>query len=414
MLVTLNAIDPDYLQAYRLYKLSTEIDEDKLCKTVQILVERLSGAHTLIIDSIQIEMKKRLNETTKLPEYSVDIPVTFDFSDKQLKKTKSKRFGLASKSINAELQNWYEMRLASEDEVKAAFRLTDRALERSSEQLHSEPEYPEFAIRKLDKYEVLDFEYALENTYDEIEEALSELPREPLYKESDVGDAATKVKESILGRMTRTQAFAGTGLIAGLFCLSFIPAVVFLNTQTNGSVWTIVGAIAIGVGLLALVTVILLQVRRMKLTKTIDTYTGTLKRTLTKLLVSAKDFSLYMSKIGSHIKGSSYLKLFRKKNYNEEQLMQVRKAHSRAIEALIEKLRIWSVAFHIPVNFAEDAIDNNVMFDPYCPPGSNMLYTFETGARYQVPLNVSGYHVDSPFEFVTQLKINREELYNDE
>jgi len=414
LIITLNDIDSDFLQAYRLYKLSTVIDTGILHDSVQQTVNRLAGARATLSETIRIETQRRLNETSKLPDYTVDIPVTFDFSDKQVKRTKAKRFGLAAKNINAELLRWEEQRAASENEVKAAFRVTDRALEQSAERLHGMPEFSDLFVRRLDKYEVLDFEQKLEDTYGEIMETLSELPREPLYKESEVGGAAEKVREGILGRVTITQALAATGVIAGLFCLTFIPAAIYLDIQPNGSAWTIAGAIAVGVGLLVLVVALLLQFKRWRLAKRIDDYTGMLRRILAGLTASAKDFSRYMSRIGSHVRGATYLKLFRLKNFNEEQLLQARKTHSRAIDTLMQKMRIWSVAFHIPVNFEEDAIEDHVSIDPLHPPGSNPLYTFEAGTRYEIPLNISGDSVSTPFAFVTQLKINREELYNDE
>ena len=43
-----------------------------------------------------------------------------------------------------------------------------------------------------------------------------------------------------------------------------------------------------------------------------------------------------------------------------------------------------------------------------------MMYTFEEGQEYNIPLNESGDFVVSPFAFVSKLKIRREELYEDE
>ena len=414
MMLALNEVEPDFIQAYRLYKLQTVIDTDVLRAAFQQTVNRLAGAQATIAENIRIETQRRLNESSKLPDYDKEIPVTFDFSTKPIKKAKAMRFGLAAKSVGAELRSWEELREASEMELKAAFHATDRALEQSAERLHSEAAYPDIAIRRLDKYEVLDFEQKLEDTYSEVMDILGELPREPLYKNSDVAGASDRVRESILSRMTVAQAAAGAGIAAGLLCLSFIPAAIRLNEETNGSAWTIFGGVVIGVGLISAGAAVLLQYKRRKLTREINDYTGKLRRILAALTVSARDYSRYLSGIAEHIRGSVYLKLFHKKNFNENRLLEARKAHIRAAQALINKLMSWSVAFHIQVNFEEDAIEDNVIIDPLCPPGRNPLYTFECGADYERPLNISGDHVISPFEFVSQLKIDREELYNDE
>ena len=414
MIVARNDVDPDFLQAYRLYRLSTAIDLDALHGSIQRTVNRLAGAQVTIQESIRIETQKRLNEASKLPDCTVEVPVTFDFTNKQVKRTKAKQFGLASKSVNAELHRWGELRSASEQEVKAAFHVTDRALEQSAERLHSTSECSDMAVRRLDKYEVLDFEQRLEEMYNEIAELLEELPREPLYSEKDVAEAANKVNEAILSRVTVPQAFAAVGIVAGLLGLSFVTAAVYLDSQPNGSAWTLACSALIGIALLSAIAAVVLQFKRLRLAREISNYTGKLKRILASLTASAQDFSRYMSKIASHIRGSVFLELFRRKNFSEEKLLEARKTHMRETGALIAKLRMWSVAFHIPVNFEEDAIEDNVAVDPLCPPGKNPLYTFESGMRYVVPLNISGDNVESPFEFVTQLRINREELYNDE
>ena len=414
MALSLNDVEPDFLQAYRLYRVCACIDPDALRDTFQQTVARLAGAQATIEENIRKETQRRLNEASVLPDYAVEIPVTFDFSMNPIKKAKEKRFGLAAKNVDSELRAWEGLRESSEQEVKAAFHITDRRLEQSAERLHTVSEYRDTSIRRLDKYEVLDFGQQLEETYGGVMEILGELPREPLYKESDIAAAAAKVSDSILSRMTIAQTFSCVGIAAGLLCLSLIPAALKLKTQPNGSIWMLVGTIIVGLGLLSAGATALLYLKRRRLTGEIAKYTSKLRRILAALTVSAQDFSQYLSGIASHIRGSTYLKQFHMKNFDEEQILESRKTHMRATQALIGKLMTWSVAFHIPVNFAEDAIEDNVLIDPLCPPGKNPLYTFEYGTNYERPLNASGDQVISPFAFVTQLKIDREELYNDE
>ena len=46
-------------------------------------------------------------------------------------------------------------------------------------------------------------------------------------------------------------------------------------------------------------------------------------------------------------------------------------------------------------------------------PYINPIYTFESKATYDIPVNRSGEYVQSPFGFVDRIRIEREELYDD-
>jgi len=410
LLLSVKQLEPGTLQAYRLHTVDAVLDTAALSATFQRKVNRLAGARATIRENIRVEHKKRLNEISVLPDYAVDVPVTFDYSTQPIKRARMKRFALSAKNVQRELHEWESLQEASEGEVAAAFHATDRTLEQSAERLHGTPEYSGQEIRRLDKYEVQDFELKLENTYGGIMEVLEKLPREAAYNQEALAESAQKVSAGIRGRITRVQALVGAAVAAALFGLSVMPAGIYLKTQGVGSPTVLAGALLIGVAAVALAALVTLMAKRLALHKAVDAHSRKLMGALAELSLSGRDFSRYLSQVASHIRGASYLKQFYLKRDGGEKLMDGRKKHLQASEAFTQRLKAWSVAFHLPVNFGEDAIEDNVVIDPLSPPGKSVLYAFE----HTVPLNANRAGVDFPLAFVRQLKITREELYDDQ
>ena len=415
LMIATNDIEPSFLQAYRLYKLDAAINAEELRNAFQAMVNKLRGAHNAIEERIKLERHRRINEESKLPDYFINIPVAFDYSSKPVRKAKSKHFRLAPKSTQVELIDWEGTCKEAEQEIASAYHATDRVLNQTTERLHGIADYTQSDIRKLDKYEVLDFEKQLEDTYGNIMHLLGSLPKGAIHNDANLIKSANGVKETILSRITMSQALRGLlGTMALLF-LSFIPAMFYLDSQPNGSVWAIAGGFVIGACVLIVAAVLLLCIKRHKISKAATQYVKKLRDSLSQLYMSSQNYSKYLSGITSHIRGSSYLKMFNKRSFESERIIEVRNTHKKEMEKLLNKLEAWSGAFHLNVNFGEDAIDDDVAVDPHCPPRSNHIYTFEEHEMpYKIQLNIPGSYAYSPFSFIDELKIIREELYNDD
>jgi len=89
-----------------------------------------------------------------------------------------------------------------------------------------------------------------------------------------------------------------------------------------------------------------------------------------------------------------------------------KQTHLKSIDALIGKLSLWASALHVEldlrsvdaIELAEDG-DGGIDFDA--------LYAFGGSNTYAVPVNETGVTISSPFEYVEQICIEREEVYDD-
>ena len=88
-------------------------------------------------------------------------------------------------------------------------------------------------------------------------------------------------------------------------------------------------------------------------------------------------------------------------------------SHISALEKYIADLKVWCFAFHLDIDFEYTEINQRQSLDMELSPYINPIYTFESKATYDIPVNRSGEYVQSPFGFVDRIRIEREELYDD-
>ena len=413
LLLATNDIDPSSMQAYKLYKLDTVIDEKILGKMMKAVVNQLIGAQGTIKESINNDRVKKLHDTSNRPYYRMEAPVEFDYTSGSMAFPNPKAFGFAPTGIQSDIVAWDDMRQSAESDINDAYHATSRILDQSTEKMRMNSLSNMPALRELDKYEVQDLQWELADIHRGMSDCQSSLPQSPSAPDTGITKAAEAVKEKILKRITVSQAILGLVTVIGLFLLSFIPAATYLKHQPNGSSGILLSAFGILFLVLGLATLAVLFFKRLGLIKAVKSYIESLKNALTALLQSAQNYSQYLGDVGSYTRGSVYLSELMKKNYIKETAISKRKIHLRAIEAMLQSLREWSTAYHLSVNFEGNAVENNVIVDTNCPPSENPLYTFEFQSHYTVQLNYAGDVVSSPFEFISKLKIVREELYDE-
>ena len=103
----------------------------------------------------------------------------------------------------------------------------------------------------------------------------------------------------------------------------------------------------------------------------------------------------------------------RKKRQKRDGSYYFKQKHLKAIELFLSKLSLWSFALHIKVDMESvDAIEliNEMVWDI----DYDTLYSFDVGKDFAVPLNRIGVDIESPFGFVEQIEIEREEVYDND
>jgi hypothetical protein len=121
-----------------------------------------------------------------------------------------------------------------------------------------------------------------------------------------------------------------------------------------------------------------------------------------------------MSAIASHTRGLSYLNLSSRKKYYSNEAHGSKYKHIKAINIMLGKMRNWSKAYHLPVDFTSKRPDVHVEINSMITPAENKLYSFASGISCTIGINHSGMTLQSPFSFVNRIEIIREELYDDE
>lgn len=103
----------------------------------------------------------------------------------------------------------------------------------------------------------------------------------------------------------------------------------------------------------------------------------------------------------------------RKKHYAENEHF-LKHRHIKAINIFWGQIKTWSTAYHLPINFDEIEINENITVDTSVSPLQSPMYTFEVEQSYPVEVNKSGYMISSPFAFIKRIEITKEELYDDD
>ncbi len=414
MLLASNQIDPSTLQAYKLHRLDALIDTDAMRRVVQQTVNRLVSAKLCIDKGIQREFLVKVNEEKKLPVYNLEVPVLFELPPNSELSADTDEFTLVAAGTLRDLKAWEAMSANARMVLKGAVRTVERVLDQSAEHMRMYCAYSDAEVCPLDKYQTEDMRSELNAIYIKTLLLQRELPHSASAYDKGLTAAEKKVEDELQKRVTTRQATAGFAAVTVLFLLAVVPAVLFYHLHGYGSYWSALIAAVLCPAFFGVVELFTLLFQRGKLRTAIRAFNGRINDIVVELSENATSFSMYLGHIASHIHGSTYLNILRRKKFREDNSQFIKQRHIIAIHLFLLKLEGWSHAFHLPVNFNADEIDDNIYIDTALPPQINPIYTFESGMSYPIPVNTTGDMVESPFGFVGRLRIEREELYDGE
>lgn len=415
LMLATNVIDSSTLQAYRLYKLNTSFNRNVMSESFQTTVDQLKSARYKIEKEIEKDTKNRSICEDKLPDYRLDVSVPINLPSDEDCSVSSKGFGLFSQGARTDIGVWNNRKKNSEEKLASAVRSAERSLDQTADRMRDNYIFFEDEVSELDKYQVENLMRETGEIYKEIVDIQGRLPTDDVFADPAITKAADNVREYLKGRVECSSAVLALVLSFVLIVLAQIPGIVNFCTNGSGSLTHIFisAAIECSVVLLFAILTILLQKRR--LNALLKIYNQYIKAAFNRLTENASDYSRYLSDIASHSRGCSYLNLSRRKKHRAENAHYAKYKHIKAINLFLSKLRMWSTAFHLTVDFNAGSIDEDTVVDIALSPTQNSMYTFEAGNVYSVPVNNSGAVIESPFSFVDKFEIVREELYdNDE
>lgn len=414
LMLATNRIEPSFLQAYKLYHLNVFIEKNDLKRLFQQMVDRLIIMREIIFSEIKKEDEETLAQVkSKLIPYNVNLPVTLSKNEYNNDFIGTDLFDTLPEGASVDVSIWNENRAVVETEYNKAVKEAVRALDKTAEISRSKLMPPPSKVPPLDKYQENDIREDIRSLYDHLIELQSTLPRSSDTDDADTKAAADNVVGYLAGRVTRKQFGINLLVVLTALLASVTPAVYNYIKYESIDIKKIAiyfGACIASLGLSALFT-LLFQKSRLK--KFINQYNECIKRAFDKIKEDAGKYSRYISGVVSHIRGCACLDISKKMKEKEFCAKSSKQENLLVIDDLLQRLRCWSSAFHLNVDFDPEGSAEDVHIDNDIPPYKNPMYTFETDKHYDIPLNNSGYTVNAPFGFISKISVLREELHDD-
>ena len=274
--------------------------------------------------------------------------------------------------------------------------------------------FTEDEVACLDKYQTEDMERETGDIYREIVDIQGKLPMAKASENPAIAEAEEKVAENLRIRVVWKNAIIALSLALVLIILGQVPAMINLAVNKVGSIWYILGTIGVSWLIVIVAALIVALVQNIKTQKLLDRYNELMQSAFNRLVDEASIFSKYLSNIASHSRGHSYMNLSARKKHQAENMHVSKYRHIKAINVFLSKIKTWSVAYHLNVDFDENVINEYATVNTAISPAHSSMYTFEMGGSYSVEVNRTGETIVSPFAFVDAIEIVREELYDDD
>ena len=413
MLLSTNEIDSATLQAYRLYTVKTVIDKKVMSESFQAVSDRLRDAKQTLERDIRKDIENQICDEEELPEYRIEVPVALKLPAIENREVKKSSFHLLSDGALSDVAIWNKQCESIEDELVKTVRSAERTLDQTADKMRDACSFEEDEVEPLNKYQEEDMLRETDELYHNVVNIQSGLPTDKVSDDEEIVDSSESVKENLVGRVLKKPAIIAFVIAALFLLLSSLPAIIQKARELPSELLTLtyimlgVIVIVIGFGLVALIA------QKIKLNKLIKKYNQSIKTAFNKLIENADDYSKYMSAIASHSRGSSYLALSARKKYFHNEEHYSRYKHIKAINVLLSRLKGWSKAYHLDVDFTSKRPEERVEIDITQTPFESKFYAINSGDLYPVAVNNSGMSVESPFNFIARIEIDREELYDD-
>lgn len=410
MLMAINEWDSSTLQAYRLYTIDAMLDGNAMSEAFQRMNDRLKAAKRSIEKSIRRDVENQIGEEEELPDYRIEIPVEMKLPKVENAMVRKSWFPFFTKGAATDITIWNDQQKNAEKKLADSLKTAERALDKTAEKMRASCAFSEEEVSPLSKYQTEDMEAETYELYRQIADIQQELPDKNVLMTDGIQEAAKEARKNLVGRVDKKSACCTLGLTLLLLAVSAVPACV----KRTGPLAPFAGFFIGSAAVIAATAFFALLCQKWHLNALVERYNQYLRNAYGKLVQNADNFSVYMSDIASHSRGCSYLALSDQKQSTSRFGHAEKYKHMKAITVLLGRLKKWSKACHLDVDFASTHIETRVNVDTSIDPMENKLYSFATGEVYAVAINHSGMSMESPYPFANRIVIKREELYEDE
>jgi len=317
-----------------------------------------------------------------------------------------------SKGINSDLVEWHRQSSESEEQLRGLIKGAERTLDQTAEKVRGNCRIEEDMAEPLNRYQEEDMRNEIDEDFRNFIRLQELLSEGNFIKEDKLQQLKEKVEERISIKVARAAIFLTYGIVALLLFLSFIPIIIELF---KGELETVpIDTLAFLLGITALIAIIVPIAYKLKLNGRINSYNQFMRDSFRRLSESSGDYSKYLSVIVSHSRGATYLDISSEKTEvtGEEEYSKYR--HIKAINSLLAKIKGWSRAHHLEIDFVSPRTEAYQKVDTSVRPGDSRLYAIEAVDEYEIDVNNSGMKFFAPYPFAEKIEIVREELYDDD
>lgn len=414
MLLSVNEIDSAFLQAYRLYTVKTVMNKAAMAEEFQDMVDRLRDVKNTLNREIREDTENQICSEEELPDYRLNIPVKLKLPQTDEREVRTKSFQMLSSGANSDLAIWERKKAEIEEDLVKTVRSAERTLDQTAEKMRVASSFTEDEVEPLNRYQEEDLARETDAIYHNIVRIQGGLPSEHVEADEDISNATAVVRQTLIGRVLRKPAILLLAISMVLLIVSAAVPIIQVFAGRDGILLTliyVVLAMCVIVGGFALVVLI---AQKLKLNKQIRNYNQTIQNAFNKLVENADEYSEYMSSIASHSRGISYLRLSNRKKFFSNEEHSSKYKHIKAINILLAKLKSWSTAYYLNVDFTSKRPETRLSIDVNQSPIESKLYSFESGSEYTIGINKSGMTMLSPFAFASKIELVREELFDDD
>ena len=403
VLISRNNIDPNVLQAHRLYVLNVILDSKLLSESFQKTVSCLNTAIYRLNKRIDEETSESMEEDDGNLHYKIHVPVLIQ-SEKTAKLKHNIEQDL-SKEVGAyDIAGWEDYTKSTKEAIKTLAKLSNRTFNQAADGIRKKCRYTEDEVCGITHYQEEDIKESMGETYEEILQQQRELPLSEIEFDENIEGAGKRVRNAMIGSITEQQASFATVVSVIISACFMIPALLY-NTSAAGF-----AAIAVSTVLLIMAgkTVMLLQ--KSRINGLIKNFRTVFFETVSKITGNSPAYSNFLSSIASYMHGSSYLAVWHKKKSEYGSSYYAEKRYIESAKALLAKISRWSLALHAKVDMNVTDLQSEEIFIER--DGFDSVYSLGTDKMTNIPINKIGTYIESPFEFVERLEIEREEAYD--
>lgn len=410
--LAINKVAASTLQAYRLYRISVDVSEEELGKTLNEHLNKMNSAYAFIKEQIQLRPETSFDEEDELVHRQI-IPVTIDKNDAKELMMSFEHIGICRDWPQDEASVWTIQLRQKKTALDRYFKLPRRAIDKSANYMKNRAESFRGESYVLDKFQLDDLNEKMnELEYDiissEVKSAIDKKSVDVQLKEID-----KNVRKSLGQRLSKRAVFACSTAVLLFTLFGYLP---YLISAARSSAKTFVAALVVVLFVILsalLGGLVALLVQRGELVSLMGKFNTLMRNVGNSMRSMSQRFETYFSDICTYMRAVSILEGTKKKNVSSDSQSNILLVHKKAISAAIDKDTDWIISYD--VKRVEDVISNvTVFFDVNLLPRNNPMYYFEENLEEDdMPINSTGDKLTSPYKFIKKLWIEREDIFDE-